>query len=294
MVIIHRSVRAQESRDRALVLLAMNIEHDMGRNLFGWWLGVPDHEEARALEQLYLWERENHRIGPLSRHAPTQPGVIAMLCGWTAILLLFYTLQTRYVLGIDWLTIGRLDVGQVVAGEWWRAATALMLHVDIGHVMVNIGFGAVFGGLLAREGGGGLAACMILFGGIVGNLMNSAVQRVSHVSIGASTAVFAALGSLSAWLWLGQRLDQTGWARRCAPLVGALVLLAWLGTGTERTDIVAHLTGFIAGFVPGGLFGLFCLRVRSIRTTVRREIVLGGIALSVIAASWALALTQTV
>ena len=289
MVIIYRSVRAQETRDRALVLIAMGIEHDMGHNLFGWWLGIPDHEEARALEQLHLCERENHRIGPLSRHAPTQPGATAFAFGWMAILMLFYTLQTRYVLGIDWVTIGRAHVATMFAGEWWRAATALMLHVDIGHVMLNIGFGAVFGGLLAREIGGGLAGCMILFGGIIGNLMNAAVQRAEHMSIGASTAVFAALGSLSAWLWLGQWLDQTGWARRSAPLVGALVLLAWLGTGTERTDIVAHLTGFIAGFVPGGLFGL---RFRSIRTTVRREIVLGGIALSVIFASWSLALTQ--
>jgi rhomboid protease GluP len=264
-------------------MLAIGIEHDIGHNLFGWWLSVPDHEEARALEQLHLWERENHRTGPLFRHAPIQTGAVAFAVAWTTLLMLFYTLQTRYVLGIDWLTIGRMEVAKTVSGEWWRAATALMLHVDMGHVMLNIGFGAVFGGLLAREIGGGLAGCMILFGGIVGNLMNAAVQRAQHMSIGASTAVFAALGSLSAWLWLGQRLDQTGWARRCAPLVGALVLLAWLGTGTERTDIVAHLTGFIAGFVPGGILGL---RVRSIRTTVRREVVLGTAVLCVIVAAW--------
>jgi len=201
--------------------------------------------------------------------------------------MLCYTMQTRYVFGIDWLTIGRADVALMYAGEWWRAATALMLHADIGHVTVNIGFGAVFGGLLAREIGGGLAGGMILFGGIVGNLMNAVVQRATHSSIGASTAVFAALGSLSAWLWLGRRLDQTGWARRSAPLVGAIILLAWLGTGDERTDIVAHLTGFIAGFVPGGILGL---KVRTIRTTVRREMVLGGMALCVIIVAWVLAL----
>jgi membrane associated rhomboid family serine protease len=287
MVIIHRSVRAQETGDRALVLLAMGIDHDVGRNLFGWWLGVPVHEESRAREQLHLWERENHRIGPLARHTPAQPGAVAVAFTWSAILLLCYTIQTRYVFSIDWVTIGRVDVALMYAGEWWRATTALMLHADIGHVMVNIGFGATFGGLLAREIGGGLAGCMILFGGIVGNLMNTVVQRASHSSIGASTAVFAALGSLSAWLWLGRRLDQTGWARRCAPLVGAIILLAWLGTGTERTDIVAHLTGFIAGFVPGGILGL---KVRTIRTTVRREFALGGLALSVIVAAWALAL----
>jgi hypothetical protein len=63
--------------------------------------------------------------------------------------------------------------------------------------------------------------------------------------------------------------------------------LAWLGTGDERTDIVAHLTGFIAGFLPGGIIGL---RAGSIRTNVGREIALGGVALCVIVAAWALAL----
>jgi len=60
-----------------------------------------------------------------------------------------------------------------------------------------------------------------------------------------------------------------------------------LGTGDERTDIVAHLTGFIAGFVPGGILGL---KVRTITTTVRREFALGGLALSAIVAAWSLAL----
>ncbi|RLA58857.1 MAG: hypothetical protein DRQ89_14860, partial [Epsilonproteobacteria bacterium] len=61
----------------------------------------------------------------------------------------------------------------------------------------------------------------------------------------------------------------------------------WLGTGTERTDIVAHLTGFIAGFVPGGILGV---KVRSLSTTVHREIVLGGLALSGIVAAWLMAM----
>jgi len=287
MVIVHRSVRAQEISDRALVLLAMGIDHEIERGIFSWRLSVPAHEATRAREQLYLWERENHRIGPLARHAQPQPGAAAAAFAWSAILLLCYAMQTRFAFGIDWTSIGRADVALMEAGQWWRAATALMLHADLGHVWVNVGFGAVFVGLLAREIGGGLAGCLVLFGGIAGNLMNAAVQRPSHISIGASTAVFAALGSLSAWLWLGRRLDQTGWARRAAPLVGAVILLAWLGTGNERTDIFAHLTGFVAGFVPGVIIGL---RLRSIRTNVWREIALGGVALGVMIAVWVRAL----
>lgn len=288
MVTIHRSVRAREAGERALVLLAMGIDHEIEHGLFGWRLTVPAHEADRAREQLHMWELENDRVRPMYRSAAAQPGAGAAAFAWSVILMIFYDLQMRYAFGIDWVEIGRTDVALMHAGEWWRAATALMLHADLGHVVVNIGFGAVFGGLLAREIGGGLAACMILCGGIVGNLMNAAVQRATHTSIGASTAVFAALGSLSAWLWLGQRLDQTSWARRSAPLVGAIVLLTWLGTGNERTDIVAHLTGFVAGFALGGAVGL---TVRSIQTSVVREFVFGGIALCVIGVAWSLALS---
>jgi membrane associated rhomboid family serine protease len=67
--------------------------------------------------------------------------------------------------------------------------------------------------------------------------------------------VFAALGLLGAYLWTGRRLIHDSWARRWTPVVGAIVLLAWLGTGDERTDIVAHLTGFLAGFAMGALLG---------------------------------------
>jgi membrane associated rhomboid family serine protease len=92
-----------------------------------------------------------------------------------------------------------------------------------------------------------LAWLLILIGGTVGNLMNVLVQRPWHTAIGASTAVFAALGLLAAYLWTGKQLIRDSWARRWAPVVGAVVMLAWLGTGGERTDIVAHLTGFLAG-----------------------------------------------
>ena len=92
-------------------------------------------------------------------------------------------------------------------------------------------------------------------GGAAGNLMNVAVQQPGHTAIGASTAVFAALGLLSAYLWTGRRLIRNSWARRLSPVVGGVIMLAWFGTGTERTDIVAHLTGFMSGFVIGAVFG---------------------------------------
>jgi hypothetical protein len=82
-------------------------------------------------------------------------------------------------------------------------------------------------------------------------------------------------------------LIHDSWARRWTPVVGAIVLLAWLGTGDERTDIVAHLTGFLAGFALGALLGRV---VTPGPPDPMRQGILGGLALLCVILAWALAL----
>jgi len=74
-----------------------------------------------------------------------------------------------------------------------------------------------------------------------------------HETIGASTAVFAMLGIVGAYAWRTGSTGVTRWAHRWAPLVAAVALLALTGAGGERTDVVAHLAGFLAGAVMGTL-----------------------------------------
>ena len=287
MVIIHRSLRMQECANRALVLQAMEIAHAVERDVLVWRVLVPEHEEARAREQLQLYEAENQAARSTIKHTPPQPGAVIGAVIWAYVLLTVFALQGRYGFGFDWVAAGRIDVAAIRGGEWWRAVTALTLHGDAAHLFVNIGMGAVFGGLLAREVGVGLAWLLILIGGTVGNLMNVLVQRPWHTAIGASTAVFAALGLLAAYLWTGKRLIRDSWARRWAPVVGAVLLLAWLGTGGERTDIVAHLTGFLAGFGMGVVLG----RVAQQRTAKPiRQWLLGGVSLLSVMLAWKFAL----
>ncbi|MEC7803955.1 MAG: rhomboid family intramembrane serine protease [Pseudomonadota bacterium] len=287
MVIIHRSLRMQECANRALVLQAMEIDHAVERDVLVWRVLVPEHEEARAREQLQLYEAENQAARSTIKHMPPQPGAVIGAVIWAYVLLTVFALQGRYGFGFDWVAAGRVDVAAIREGEWWRAVTALTLHGDAAHLFVNIGMGAVFGGLLAREVGVGLAWLLILIGGTVGNLMNVLVQRPWHTAIGASTAVFAALGLLAAYLWTGKRLIRDSWARRWAPVVGAVLLLAWLGTGGERTDIVAHLTGFLAGFGMGVVLG----RVAQQGTAKpMRQWLLGGVSLLSVMLAWKFAL----
>ena len=154
-----------------------------------------------------------------------------------------------------WLGAGRLDAGRVAAGEWWRAVTALTLHTDISHLASNIVFGSFFGLYVGRYLGAGVGWAAILVGGTIGNAVNAWIQPASHLAIGASTSVFAALGLLAAFTWRRGFLRDTPWKVRIAPVTAAVCLLAFTGTGAgtgdDNVDIMAHLTGFLAGFGLG-------------------------------------------
>jgi membrane associated rhomboid family serine protease len=100
----------------------------------------------------------------------------------------------------------------------------------------------------------------MLAAGAVGNFFNVLVRSGEDFSsLGASTAVFGALGLLTgAGLWHSLRHpDRRGLLRTFAPLVAGLVLLSWLGIGGPRTDVSAHFLGFAAGLVLAPLMLFF-------------------------------------
>jgi len=149
-------------------------------------------------------------------------------------------------------------VGQ---GEWWRPFTGLFLHADLGHLIGNLASGLLFGSLVARSIGPLRAWTLILVCGTLGNAITSALTYPEpFVSIGASTAVFGALGILtglgfSSMLRIRLRLP---WAKITAPLFAGIILLGWLGGGTHggNTDVLGHIFGFSSGLIAGLLIGI--------------------------------------
>ena len=108
----------------------------------------------------------------------------------------------------------------------------------------------------------------------------------AHKSIGASTAVFAALGLIAGFVWRGQFMAQDRWSYRYGPIVGGLALLMFTGTGGENTDIGAHLLGFVCGFATGMLL----IALGPLPTDRRAQGFSGGVALALVAAAWLVAL----
>jgi membrane associated rhomboid family serine protease len=176
--------------------------------------------------------------------------------------------------------LGRADaLGIVDSGEWWRAVTALTLHADAVHVASNLVAGLGFAFFVARFFGAAGGWLLILLSGTAGNLLNAWVHYPEpHFSIGASTAVFGALGLLTGigiWVALAEPLQRRAMPRWMVPIFGGLTLLGLIGVGDGLVDglvdVAAHISGFICGVVLGIIGALFqplFVRIQSVRSGV--------------------------
>lgn len=234
--------------------IASHAYHQHGQ----WWLAVAAESELAAVAELNAYELEKAESPTANRRKRTElfGGAMAGVFAYAAILTSFFLLADVSAYQIPWSVIGQMQADQVVRGQWWRCVTALTLHVDGTHLVSNLGFGAVFGLLAGRILGGGVAWLTIVLAGTLGNAINALVRDADHVSIGASTAVFAALGIMVAHALRPPTHDRSSaasekWAKRWSPLIGGVLLLAMLGIGGERTDVVAHVTGFLSGVLIG-------------------------------------------
>jgi len=212
-----------------------------------WSLLVESGAETAARDQLMRYERENapHAAParPLKLHA--SPWIAPALYAFTLLAIAF--LAGRNMFSFDWYRTGALSSSIQHSHQWWRAATALTLHVDHDHLLRNVGFGVLFTYAAARLLGSGIAFASAIGAAVLGNLLDSVLMPHTHVSIGASTIVFATLGLISAYSWRIQFSRRMQWAHRWAPLVIGIALLGFLGAGGENTDVLAHLTGFAFG-----------------------------------------------
>jgi rhomboid protease GluP len=243
-----------EVRIAALVLEARAIPCRPHRSLRGWRLAVPARDMERAVEELALYRKENRNWPPPAPVAAPHHANTLITLSVLGLLGIFHNLTYLSLSGfghhpIDWLEIGNADAGRILAGQWWRAVTSLTLHSDGLHLLGNLVIGGFFVDRLCREIGAGAGWALVLLAGLLGNLANALLQPAWHQAVGASTAVFGAVGILAVRSALRHR--QSLLQRWLLPVAAALALLGLLGTGGERTDVGAHLLGFLAGLGLG-------------------------------------------
>jgi membrane associated rhomboid family serine protease len=255
----------RKARDWALVLQSMSIWHAIRRSNAGWVLLVNDAEYAQAARSIDHYEAENRDWPPRpARERTRHPSSVAIPVVF-ALLAAFFLVTGPVAGGSFWFDRGIAESSRVLGSQPWRAVTALTLHADAVHVMGNAISGTVFVSAVQRRLGAGGALLAVLASGIAGNVANAAYHHLTvghHSSLGASTAVFGAIGVLAATQLVLDRPAADGaaratsggarrWLEAAAPIVGGFALLGALGAGGERTDLGAHLFGFLSGVLIG-------------------------------------------
>lgn len=282
-----------EAREAALALAARELAYEIDRAGEGWLLLVEEECREVALVELALLEAERQQERPAAP-ATRELGEFSpwSLLAVAAILVLVFVGEDRAP--VDLTSAGDADAQAIVQrGEWWRCFTALTLHGDVSHIGANLMTGALFAGFLIPQLGTGGTWLLVLLSGAMGNFLNSYGYRdLPHRSIGASTAVFAALGMLVAaeavarW----QARQRSRW-QMIVPLGAGLALLAFLGVGEkhENIDFMAHWWGLCSGLALGMPAAAWRLRERLTR---RAQQAAGLAAAALLALAWWRALTM--
>ena len=245
------AVRVTTERRRAdewaVVLAAAGIPHWMRQRLDGWALIVPPDDANTALQALDAYDQESAR--PTGDESIGRPATIAGLVVALGLVGFFAITGPREGQSA-WFARGSADAARMLTGEWWRAVTALTLHADASHLLGNAVAVAVLLSAVCWQLGAGVGLMLVLLAGAGGNALTALVHRSGHVSVGASTAVFAAVGLLAVLRIVAPDRTRVG-SRKAWVVVGAsLALLAFVGTGPDA-DLLAHGFGLGMGVVLG-------------------------------------------
>jgi rhomboid protease GluP len=282
--IVYRSQDPAACEHRVFVLKAVGVESLVATNRDVYVVLAPAERAEYALDQLQRYEQENSRPAPAAAPLVLHGSAGLSVVTYALVLVLGAFCSGEALGNRDWFRIGSLLPAAEAGGEMWRVVTALTLHADLGHLLSNLAFGAFFGYFAAQLVGPGAAWLSVLIAGAFGNCVDSLLMLPGHVTIGASTAVFATLGLVAAYAWKQHTVGALRWAQRWAPLVAAIALLAFTGAGGERTDVIAHLTGFASGALVGLANALAHTRAFFKRIP---QVVCGGIALALVVGAWA-------
>ena len=284
-VVVRSGTDTTSVGDWALVLEAAGIAHRVIQTDAGWDITVAAPDLSAALGALDAYDAESRAPQQEASLPPETTSYLGIAVAGLLLAAYVVTGPRDTPEPTAWFRAGSASAELMLRGQWWRAVTALTLHADLLHLFGNAVASLIFVAAVGRWLGSGVGALLIIAAGAAGNLMTAMLHRTGHISVGASTATFAALGIL-AGLQVVRRL-RFGPLRRRAwlPLGAGLALFAMLGVG-ERSDIFAHLFGLGSGCLLGA--GAAVLIPRRLGWAL--QIVFGVISVALLTLSWALAL----
>ena len=282
MQLIRVAPTSSQADEWALVLTAAGIPNSVEPEDRGWAVLAAPDDALRAHTVLAAYDeerRDDARPLPITidEPYPWMSGVaLALLMLW------FFGVTGTAAARSPWFEPGSAIAGRIVAGELWRAVTALTLHVDVVHVAGNAVAVAVLLPTIVQRFGAGGALWLLLLAGGIGNVLAAAAHDPLHRAVGASTAAFGAIGILVALRIIpgGSPTRRTRWTAA----VAGVLLLVMLGTA-PNADLTAHAFGLLAGVAIGFVAGIALRR----RPGAIVQWILGALAALTVAGCWRLA-----
>jgi len=246
----------REAFQHGLVILAMGYSYWLEPSAEGGWrLMVNPKILVHVRYQLSRYDRESHGWPPPT---PRFQGFVRRMeftgpLLWALLTAGLFWAQKRSTIDLE--TLGCLDAKALFQGlEAWRPFTALFLHADFAHLLANLASGLFLFATLFTEFRRFQGWLLLAAGSYLANVASAAIHLgEDYHSLGASTAVFTALGLLTGRA-MSRILHAAGarpWRTLIVPFASGVGLLALFGSGGLRTDLTAHLTGFLCGLLLG-------------------------------------------
>ncbi len=246
-------------------------------------------QRERALYELASYDRENRNWPPSSRPDAFVPTFRAMSSAVVGGLVFMYGLSGDWRLHSYWFQKGAGDSSAILNDhQFYRLVTSLTLHADIVHLLGNCFLGAIILHFFFHLTGNGIGLFALLFTATLATFINVMVHGPGHLFVGFSTAIFSIIGMLCTISFAMQ-------TKRFAlhffmPMMSGLALLAFLGTGGERTDLGAHLFGFLCGLTTGNFVRLPIFT--ALRSSFLMQTFFGAFAIGTFFVCWIFALNS--
>jgi rhomboid protease GluP len=137
----------------------------------------------------------------------------------------------------------------IVAGQWYRLLTPIVLHEGILHIAFNSYALWIFGPNVEQAFGTKRFVAIYVVSGFLGSVASFALSGCNILGVGASGAIFGTVGALGAYVYA--RRDQAimnAYFRNILFIIGINFVI---GVTIPNIDIWAHAGGVAAGAILG-------------------------------------------
>ncbi len=276
---------SKKAHEHGLVVLAMGLSYWITKNNDRYVLYAPTGTLDEIRRQIQLYEEEQLPIRRLNEPWPEENFALTPLAVVVVLWVGFFLAQEHWT----WLEDYGSNSSQAIflQGHWWRPLTALCLHADGIHLAINSLTFLLFGAFSNAIYGYGRSLLCTVLAGSAGNLLTSWLYYpATHLSLGASTAIFGQIGLICGAILAVRRRFHPERRRDFFLAFTAVLAVFTVSGGTQARetgiDYLAHWCGFACGL----LFGYLVRRFMRQKSSDRCHQVDGYLALFLVLAAW--------